>query len=71
MLFDNDEKKAIKKHLVKIQKTGVDLFLDGKLSTPETIASQCVKEELTYMPDFIRNNRGRLTQVRYDCIRDF
>lgn len=47
---------------------GVELLLCGRPSTPDEVASLLVKEEAIYMPDFIYDEKGRLSELHYDRI---
>lgn len=50
-------------------KNGIPIYLAGKKSTPlEVVDAVLVREETTYMADYVRDDEGRLTQVRYDRI---
>ncbi|MCR4907241.1 MAG: hypothetical protein K5985_00295 [Lachnospiraceae bacterium] len=49
---------------------GVELFLCGRLSTPEEIADEiCMHEDLPYMADFVRDDDEKLCQIRYDRLQ--
>jgi hypothetical protein len=57
--------------LEKISKLGVGLYLDGKMATPDEIAFHCVNETSStylYMPDYIMDETGTLTEIRYDKV---
>ncbi len=61
---------GIKEHLEEIEKSGADLYLDGRrVSAAELARSCCVNEEAVYMPDYVLDEAGRLTQIRYDRVR--
>ena len=65
----SDDEKELKKHLKRFHKKGVDLYLEGILSSPEEIARKFfVCEDAVYMPDFVTDDGGRLREVRYDRI---
>lgn len=65
-----DDENILREHLRTVYERGVDLYLDGKPASPDKIARQFyVREDTVYMPDFIMDEQGRLTQVRYDLIR--
>lgn len=70
MILKRDEEIAMKRRLIKIQQSGVNLYLEGKPASPQSIAFQCVKEELIYMPDFVTNDNGKLMELRYDLIKE-
>lgn len=61
---------GMKKRLEKIEKSGADLYLDGKrVSAGELAKTCCVNEEAIYMPDYVVDEGGRLTEIRYDRVR--
>ncbi|MEG1876626.1 MAG: hypothetical protein RR146_03525, partial [Lachnospiraceae bacterium] len=46
---------------------GITLYLEGIRSSPEEITEQhCLHEDNVYMPDFIHDEAGRLTELHYD-----
>lgn len=56
-------------HLERMREKGVGLYLEGRPSTPEEIASVCsVCEDNSYMPDFVLDDAGSLREIRYDKI---
>lgn len=66
----NDDEIEFKEHLKKISGQGVDLYLEGKPASPDEIAKKFfVCEDAVYMPDYVMDERGRLTQVRYDKVK--
>ncbi|MDD3369609.1 MAG: hypothetical protein PHP50_12135 [Lachnospiraceae bacterium] len=64
----NEHKKDVKMALEKIFENGVRLFMDGMESSPDKIADHCVSEKMNYMPDYVVNGEGILTEIRYDKI---
>lgn len=61
---------GIKEQLEGIEKSGADLYLDGKrVSAAELAGMYCVNEDAVYMPDYILDETGRLTQIRYDKVQ--
>ncbi len=69
--MNTDEENTFKEHLRAICASGVDLYLEGRLSSPDRIAKRfSVHEDAVYMPDFVLDEQGRLTQIRYDRIRN-
>lgn len=69
MLLEETEKERLRFTLERAVRSGARLYLEGKQSTPEAIVRCCVNEEMSYMPDYVLNDRGKLTEVRYDKIR--
>lgn len=48
---------------------GVQLYIEGELSSPEQITQACcLNEESIYMPDYVTNGNGKLVELRYDKI---
>lgn len=48
---------------------GIPIILEGKQSTPIKIAVACVlKDEITYMRDYVEDEKGGLAQLRFDRI---
>ena len=69
-MFQKDVLDNMKERLEKIVKEGEDLYLDGRQVSAEELAwACCVNEEAVYMPDYIVNQDGKLTQLRYDRVR--
>lgn len=67
-------KKQEKEMLVKLRtvsETGVNLYLDGNLATPEEIALSCLNSSSLYMPDYVIDEEGRLRELRYDKVSHF
>lgn len=69
-MLQKDEMHDMKERLESIVKEGADLYLDGRRVSAEELARTCcVNEEAVYMPDYVLNQEGRLTQLRYDKVR--
>lgn len=70
----NDEEKILQNNQVLqdnlevMRKNGIALFLEGEPSTPLEIAGKCVQEDSCYMADYVIDDRGYLTEVRYDKV---
>lgn len=71
MLLREKEKEEVRHNLEKALQSGARLYLEGEQSTPEAIAKCCVNEEVLYMPDYVLNEQGKLTEVRYDKVEFF
>ena len=57
------------KQMKRYEKQGVEITLSGERCSPERIASACaVKEHGCYMGDYIWDEKGALTEIRYDKI---
>lgn len=70
MWSDKTEIIAMKGRLENILSQGIELYLDGKPASPAGIVERFVREDAVYMPDFVINDEGVLTQVRYDKIME-
>lgn len=66
-MFEDNEQR-LKEKLESVQQAGVYLFLEGKPATPETIARQCVCEDMPYMADYVLDSAGNLKELRYDRV---
>lgn len=65
----DDSAQKIEVRLENIVQSGVSLYLDGKEASPKEIAElYTVRENMTYMPDYVTDEKGVLTEVRYDRI---
>lgn len=63
--------KPLKKELKVYQKSGIQLFMDGKPSTPKDIAKAClIAEGGGYMRDYTEDETGRIARVDFDLIRE-
>ena len=63
--------KPLKKELKVYQKNGIQLFMDGKLSTPKDIAKAClIAEGGGYMRDCTEDESGRIARVDFDRISE-
>ncbi len=60
--------KMLQENLEVMYRNGIALFLEGELSTPLEIAGKCVREDGCYMADYVIDDRGYLTEVRYDKV---
>lgn len=69
-MSQKDELHDMKERLEEIAKDGAELYLDGKRVSAEELAQTCcLNEEAVYMPDYVLGQDGRLTQLRYDRVR--
>ena len=70
-MHDEDDEIELKKRLKLIHERGVNLYMDGEPASPEEIARKFfVNEDADYMPDFVTDDNGALTEVRYDKVKD-
>ncbi len=69
-MLRKEELQDMRERLEGIARDGTDLYLDGrKVSAAELAWVCCVSEETVYMPDYVTNQDGRLTELRYDKVR--
>lgn len=61
---------SMKNKLEAILNQGIELYLDGRPASPDRIVERFVREDTVYMPDFVIDEEGILTQVRYDKIME-
>ena len=62
------DSNALKSQLEKLEKEGTKLYLNGAPSTTEYIVDHCVNEDTVYMPDYVADENGKITEIRYDRI---
>ncbi len=67
-LQDKIDSALLKLQLEKFEKGGVRLYLNGVPSTTEYIVDHCVNEDTVYMPDYVADENGKITEIRYDRI---
>lgn len=70
MLNSKKEIMTMKSRLEDILSQGIELYLDGQPSSPTIIVERFVREDVVYMPDFVIDDDGVLTQIRYDRVRE-
>lgn len=69
--MEDKDRKKIKRELDSYRKKGVDLYLEGKASSPGTIARACaVAEHGTYMRGYCQDGRGRLKRIDFTFVED-
>lgn len=62
----------LRQELTAYVKQGVLLSVDGELASPAEIADRCFcKEDSVYMPDYIEDDNGNLTELQYHQIKDY
>ncbi|NBJ93697.1 hypothetical protein D5281_14125 [bacterium 1xD42-62] len=59
---------SLKERLEGMEKNGVKLYLNGVPSTTDYIIKNCVNEDTIYMPDYVTDEHGKVTEIRYDRI---
>ena len=60
--------QVLYENLKKWEETGVRLYLDGVPASPKSIEQNCVMEDSMYMPDYVTDQNGKITEIRYDRI---
>ena len=62
----------LRKELEDFRKLGIALYLDGKPSTPKTIAKACTfAEGGGYMRDYTEDEKGRIARVSFDFVSEY
>lgn len=54
--------------LEQLRESGVELFVDGKEALPREAVSKAVRENSTYMADYVLGSSGMIEQVRFDRV---
>ena len=60
--------QVLYENLKKWEETGGRLYLDGVPASLESIEQNCVMEDSMYMPDYVTDQNGKITEIRYDRI---
>ena len=60
--------QVLYENLKKWEETRVRLYLDGVPASLESIEQNCVMEDSMYMPDYVTDQNGKITEIRYDRI---
>lgn len=69
-MLQEERLQDMRRQLEEIAKDGTDLYLDGRrVSAAELAWTCCVNEDAVYMPDYVHDEDGRLTQLRYDRVK--
>lgn len=65
----NNEKERrqeeLRERYSRMREKGAGLYVSA---TPDEIAGLCVREEISYMPDYIYDEHGVLVQIMFDRI---
>lgn len=72
MEFSNGaEKQGLLIELENIQNRGITIFLEGIPSSPLTITETlCVNDTSSFMRDYVMDEKGVWTELRFDRIRN-
>ena len=66
-----DFKKELKKELKEYRSQGIPLYLNGRPSSPKSIAKACqIAEGGGYMRDYVEDEKGRIARVDFDFIEN-
>lgn len=60
--------KSMLPYLEQMQKSGVDLFLDGEAVHFEEVIRHTAQEPCTYMADYVLGENGDVKQIRFDRV---
>ena len=66
--FNNDKERRceeLRERYSRIHESGAGLYVSA---TPDEVARLCVREEVSYMPDYIYDENGALIQIMFDRI---
>ena len=61
-------REAMLIHLQKMERCGVELFIDGKAVASAEIVAKTVRENSPYMADYVLDEVGVISQVRFDRV---
>lgn len=65
------EKQKLLIELENIQNRGITIFLDGIPSSPLTVTDVlCVNDNWNFMRDYVTDEKGVWTELRFDRIRN-
>lgn len=65
---DKKIKKQLEQELISSLKKGAFLYLDGELSSPKKVCSTVLREESSYMADYVTDDHGLIKEIRFDNI---
>lgn len=52
----------------RMQREGVQFFVDGEVVLPQDAVSRAVREDGVYMTDYVWGEAGKLKQIRLDKV---
>lgn len=68
---DKESSHELLKELEEYDSEGLLLWLDGHLSNPKQITqAHLIQEENTYMRDYISDDKGEITGVGFDKVKN-
>lgn len=63
--------ESLKEELKAYHDAGVTLWLDGHPSSPKEIAKACcLRENFSYMRDYIQNEQNEITDIAFDSVKE-
>lgn len=60
--------KKLKADLCQSLKQGTLLYIDGRLAAPSHISDRMMREESSYMADYITDETGHVREIHYNRI---
>lgn len=60
--------KKLKADLCQSLKQGTLLYMNGKLAAPSYISDKMMREEDSYMADYITDEKGHIREIHYNKI---
>lgn len=64
------EEQALLQELEQYQKNGCIICLNGRASTPERIVAACLREECSYMRDFVSDEKQQVKKIDFIKIQE-
>lgn len=61
----NRRREELRERYSRMHENGASLYISA---TPDEVARMCVREEISYMPDYIYDKNGALIQIMFDRI---
>ena len=47
---------------------GIGLYVEDEPSTPQNVVERVMESSCSYMADFVKDDRGKLCEIRYDMV---
>ena len=68
--YNSPDKQRLLIELENIQNRGITIFLDGRPSSPLSVTNAvCVNEKREFMRDYVTDEEGVWTELRFDRIK--
>ena len=69
--LENETESCVRKDLKEYRSQGIPLYLNGRPSSPKSIAKACqIAEGGGYMRDYVEDEKGRIARVDFDFIEN-